>query len=256
MLEARSLNVSVPSRSLVRGLDLAVAPGESWALLAPNGGGKTLLLHTLAALRAPSGGTVALEGRPLASWPRRMLARRIALLLQEEAADYWGSVAEYVALGRLPHGRADASDPSVHQALHSVGLNERAAQSFRSLSGGERQRARLAQSIAQDTPVMLWDEPLNHLDLRHQRDVMHLARALAAAGKAVVLSLHEPVWAASCCTHALLLYDSGRTAAGPARSVITDRAMSELYCLEQPTPAFTAADQQASVISTGMPASR
>jgi len=255
MLALRGLGVSVGGRDLVRGLDLRVAGGECWAVLGPNGAGKTLLLHTLAGVRAPACGDVELDGRPLRRWPRRAAAQRIALLLQEESPDYWGTLTEYVALGRLPYG-GRAADPAVAQAIASLSLTALAGRTFRSLSGGERQRARLAQTLAQQTGLVLWDEPLNHLDLRHQGDVMALARGLCAEGRAVVLTVHEPAWAAAYCTHALLLYDSGRAAAGPARSVITDSAMSELYCLERPIPVFSGCGIQASDTPTGLPTPR
>ena len=255
MLEAKGVDVNVAGRVLVRGLDLSVAPGECWALLGPNGAGKTLLLHTLAGVRAPSGGDVALDGESLRSWRRRSVARRIALLLQEESPDYWGSLAEYVALGRLPH-RGSVRDPAVEEAIAGLRLTELAGRPFRTLSGGERQRARLAQTLAQQTGILLWDEPLNHLDLRHQDEVMRLTRALCAERKSVVLTVHEPAWAAAYCTHALLLYESGRTAAGPARSVITDRAISELYSLEQPIPALSGRGIQGSDTPTRLPTPR
>jgi iron complex transport system ATP-binding protein len=240
MLQASGLDIVVPGRVLIRGLELAVGAGECWAVLGPNGGGKTLLLHTLAGLRPPDGGAVHLDGAPLADWGRRAVAQRLALLLQEEASDYWGSVWEYVALGRHPFGRHGGSDVLVAEAIDQLGLSARSGQSLRSLSGGERQRARVAQTVAQDTALLLWDEPLNHLDLRQQGDVMRIARALCARGKCVVLTVHEPAWAAAYCSHALLLYDSGRSASGPARSIINDRAIRELYSLEQPTPALPA----------------
>ena len=233
LVHTRALQIAVPGRILVRTLTARIAAGECWAVLGPNGAGKTLLLRALAGLRAPTGGEVWIDGIALAEWPRRALARRLALLLQEESsADYWGNVAEYVALGRLPHGSTAPGAPEVRTALDRLGIARLSNRSMRTLSGGERQRARIAQTLAQDASVLLWDEPLNHLDLRHQREVMRLAASLRVEGRAIVMTLHDPALAAAHGTHALLLYDSGDIDMGPVASVVTDRAISRLYSLE------------------------
>jgi len=255
LARTRALDVAAGSRTLVRALDWTIAAGECWAILGPNGAGKTLLLHTLAGLRPARRGDVLIEGTALRDWSRRLVAQKMALLLQEEASDYWGSVAEYIRLGRLPHGRQDAHG-LVRESLAIMGLLERADQPFRWLSGGERQRARIAQTIVQDTALLLWDEPLNHLDLRQRAEVTAMLGVLRQRGKAIVLTAHEPEWAAAHCSHALLLYDSGRTAVGPARSVITDRAIRELYSLDEPTPVLSASGMRASDPPTPLSRSR
>jgi iron complex transport system ATP-binding protein len=246
VLGARSLTLTVPGRTLVEGLDFALAPGECWALLGPNGAGKTSLLHALAGLRPPDGGAVELDGRPVASFPRREFARRVGVLLQEETESFWGSVLEYVLLGRLPHDAGlfapDArAAEAARAALGEVDLAGRAAQPYRTLSGGERQRARLAQLRVQGPAVWLLDEPLAHLDLGHQLAAMELARRLARDGRAVAMALHEPLWAARYCGHALLMYDSGRFRHGPVQEVLTQENLEALYgCRLAPAAAETA----------------
>jgi iron complex transport system ATP-binding protein len=177
MLEAKGLSLSAGGRELVRALDLSLAPGQCWSLLGRNGAGKTSLIHALAGLRRPQSGAVALDGVPLASIGRKDIARRVAVLLQDEETDFWGSVIDFVMLGRYPRsGSAWSRDAeSLAQAgrwLAELELADRAAQAYRTLSGGERQRARIAQLLLQDSGVMLLDEPLQHLDLRHQAIVM------------------------------------------------------------------------------------
>jgi len=234
VLAATALTLAVPGRTLVAGLDFRIAPGECCALLGRNGAGKTSLLLALAGLRAPSGGTVTLDGAPIASRPRREVARRVGILLQDETESFWGTTFEYVALGRLAHDAApfgaDAADSSaVHAALAEVDLAGHAAQPYRTLSGGERQRARLAQLLVQSPAAWLLDEPLAHLDLGHQAATMRLAARLAAAGGAVVMALHEPLWAARVCSRAVLLYDSGRFQEGPVHEVLTQANLEDLY---------------------------
>src|SRR5207249_9057914 len=167
MLKASGLGLSVGGRELVRALDLSLAPGAFWSLLGRNGSGKTSLILALAGLRAPQSGTIALDGIALAAHRRGELARRIAVLLQDEETDFWGSVLDYVMLGRYPRSRSAWSRDEegaglARRWLAELDLADRAAQGYRTLSGGERQRARIAQVLLQDADILLLDEPLQH----------------------------------------------------------------------------------------------
>src|SRR5262249_50508952 len=139
--------VSAGGLELVRGLDLALEPGQCWALLGRNGSGKTSLIHALAGLRSAQSGAVALDGVAVRDIARAELARRVAVLLQDEVSDFWGSVLDYVMLGRYPRSRNAWGDPEgLARARHwlaQLDLADREAQGYRTLSGGERQRARV-----------------------------------------------------------------------------------------------------------------
>lgn len=234
MLRAEELKLSIGGRELIGALDISLAPGECWALLGRNGAGKTSLILALAGLRAPQGGTVALDGTPLAAHRRGELARRIGVLLQDEDADFWGSVFDYVMLGRYPRSKSAWSRDEDGAALARRWLAEldlagHSAQGYRSLSGGERQRARIAQVLLQDADILLLDEPLQHLDLRHQAQVMRTLSARAAAGKTVLAALHEPSHAARHCGFSLLLYDAGRVSLGRSSDMLTQANLEALY---------------------------
>jgi iron complex transport system ATP-binding protein len=234
MLEATGLALSAGARELVRALDLALAPGQCWGLLGPNGAGKTSLILALGGLRAPQSGAVRLDGVPLAAIPRRELARRVAVLLQDEESDFWGSVLDYVMLGRYPRSRSAwaRDDEGLAQAkrrLAELDLAEREAQAYRTLSGGERQRARVAQVLLQDAEILLLDEPLQHLDLRHQAMVMGTLAGCAAQGKTVLAALHEPGHAARHCGFSVLLYDAGRASLGRSSDMLTQANLEALY---------------------------
>jgi len=234
MLKARGLDLRIAGRELVRALELSLAPGECWALLGRNGVGKTSLLLALAGLRPAQAGSVELDGRPLAAHRRSELARRMAVLLQDEASDFWGSTLDYVLLGRYPRsksawGRDGEGIESARRLLEQFDLAAHADQPYRSLSGGERQRARIAQVLLQDADILLLDEPLQHLDLRHQAQVMGSLSQSAANGKTVLAALHEPSHAARYCGFSLLLYDAGRASLGRTGDMLTQANLEALY---------------------------
>lgn len=244
MLTAEALTLAVPGRTLVAGLSLRLAPGECCAVLGRNGAGKTSLLLALAGLRAPAAGHVRLDDAPIAARPRREVAQRVGILLQDETESFWGTTFEYAALGRYARASAafsaDAEGAAAARAaLAEVDLTAHAEQPYRTLSGGERQRARLAQLLVQSPAAWLLDEPLAHLDLGHQAATMRLAARLAAAGGAVMITLHEPSWAARVCSRAVLLYDSGRFQEGPVQEVLTQANLETLYgCRLEPAGGF------------------
>ncbi len=233
MLRATAIGISVGARSLCQGLDLEVAAGELWAVLGCNGSGKSTLLQVLAGVRPPAAGRVEFEARAIARYPRRELARGLGLLLQSEPQEYWGTLANYVSLGRFPHtqgvlGGDAAGGDAVARALADFDLTALASQPFATLSGGERQRARLAQLWAQDTRLLLLDEPQQHLDLRHQQQTMALIRAATRAGRAAVVVLHDPAYAAHC-DRVLMLHGDGAHAQGSAAEMLHPSRLETLY---------------------------
>lgn len=233
-LAARGLALTVPGRTLVKALDLSLAPGHCWALLGRNGAGKSSLLLALAGLSRPASGAVLLDDKPLDAHPRREVARRVGILLQHDAEDFWGSVLDFILLGRLPHGTGLlGADPEgvaqARAAIDAVDLLDHADQPYRTLSGGERQRARIAQLLVQSPDYLLLDEPLSHLDLQHQLELMQLLAGLARAGRTVVMALHEPLWAARFCDTALLMYDSGAFRHGAVHDVLNQDNLESLY---------------------------
>ncbi|MBM3359109.1 MAG: ABC transporter ATP-binding protein [Betaproteobacteria bacterium] len=235
MLSCSALTLAAPGRVLARGLDFTVRPGEVWAVLGANGSGKTTLIHALGGLAPEHAGTVALDGAPLSSLGAHARAARVGILLQQEDAVFWGSVLDYVLLGRFPHASAwlgwqGPDEEAARAALAAVGLAEYAARVYSTLSGGERQRARVAQLLAQDPQVLLLDEPLQHLDLRHQVAVLELVGALASArGRCVLMVLHDALWPARFCSHALLLHAGGVVEHGTAREMLTRERLERLY---------------------------
>lgn len=233
MLRATALGFSAGNRTLCRALDFAAAAGELWAVLGCNGSGKTTLLHALAGLARPAAGAVEFDGRAVDDYPRREFARGVGMLLQREEQEYWGTLEDYVRVGRFPHAQPPFGDDAggeeaVARALAAFDLQSCAQQSFATLSGGERQRARLAQLWAQDARVLLLDEPLQHLDLRHQLQTMQLIRAATRAGRAAVVVLHDLTYAAHC-DRVLMLHGDGGHAQGAAAGMLEPARLEALY---------------------------
>ena len=234
LLECRGIDVGVASRTLVRGLDLQLGGGSMLAVLGPNGSGKSLSLHTLAGLRSPKAGALLISGRPLADWPRRALARELALLPQNVEDPFPASVIETVLLGRHPHiarwqwesahDRAIASD-----ALAAVGLAGFEERDVLTLSGGERRRAALAAILAQTPRIFLLDEPTNQLDPNHQLEALRLLRERADGGAAVIVTLHDPNLAERFADAALLIGKDGAWRCGRVADILTPEQLSSLY---------------------------
>lgn len=233
-LACKALALTAQRRALCRSLDLDIAPGELWGVLGPNGSGKTTLMHTLAGMREPDAGTVLWSGRPLASYASRVRARHVGLLPQHEQAEFWGTALEYVLLGRYPQAESPLAWQDVDvskslSALEEAGVAALAERAYGTLSGGERQRVRIAQLLAQEARCMLLDEPLLHLDLHYQGHILTLMKRLAGQGRAVVMVLHDALWAARACSHALLLDGAGGTSSGTTSEVLTREALERLY---------------------------
>ena len=235
MLHCGGVTLSVPGRVLCRDVTFTIEPGQLWAVLGENGSGKSTLIHALSGLARCDRGAVLLNGGALESGDSRRRAQQIGVLLQQEDADFWGSVFEYVLLGRFPHARSrlgwhSNDEEAASAALAEVGLAGFAGRRYASLSGGERQRARIAQILAQGPRLYLLDEPLQHLDLRHQTAMLRLFQRLVLEnGKAVMMVLHDTLWPGRFCSHVLLMHGDGTARAGPAREVLDRAVLERLY---------------------------
>lgn len=224
-LITQQLSLHAGTRTLVDSLDLALEPGEALGILGANGAGKSTLLSVLAGLASPAQGRVTLDCQPLADLPPLARAQHIGLLPQGDEGGFFGSVADYVTLGHYPFGAP--SDLAPHLATWE--LTELARRPLDTLSGGERQRARLAQLAMQQPRISLLDEPLTHLDPAHQARLLAWARGEAEAGHSVVLTLHDPNWAACHCDRLLFLYGDGRWQLGTPAGLLTPASLEALY---------------------------
>lgn len=233
-LACHDVMVSVPGRVLVAGLEAIFRPGHVIAVLGRNGAGKSSLLHVLAGLHPPSGGTVQWQGRGLTLWPRRELARHVAFLAQASEDPFPGSVLETALVGRHPHidfwqWESEADRGVARRCLAAVDLAGFEERDVETLSGGERRRLAIAAALTQEPRVYILDEPIQQLDPLHQLEVLRLFRARADAGACVVMSLHDPGIAAFYADESLLLFGDGRWLKGPTADVLGEESIGALY---------------------------
>ncbi|AXA93962.1 ABC transporter ATP-binding protein [Massilia sp. YMA4] len=233
MIATERLQLRIGARTLIQDLDWQVRDGECWSIIGRNGAGKSTLMRTLAGLREPDAGRVLLQDRALREWPLEALARQRAFLAQSRSDAFAYTVIETVLSARHPyHGNSYWENSDDHQiALRSLAAMEvadLAARDVRTLSGGERQRVAIAALLAQDTPLLLLDEPANALDLAHQVSVMGLlARLCREQRKTVVMIGHDLSLAHGISTHALLLMGDGRWLAGARDDVMQAAILSD-----------------------------
>ncbi|NWK45292.1 ABC transporter ATP-binding protein [Ralstonia pickettii] len=226
-LVLHDLRVAVDGRVLVERLSMTATAGQLWCVVGPNGAGKSTWLSVLAGLRSPDGGSVALDGVPLADWPPLAMARRRAFLPQALHDTFPITVYDAVMTGRHPHlarweWEGDADARAVDAAVSALQLQSLAQRDVRTLSGGERQRVAMAAVVAQEARVLLLDEPVAHLDLHQQVAVLRLLReGCRKQGWLVVLTVHDLNLARRFATHALLMDGAGHTTAGIAAEVLT-----------------------------------
>ncbi len=235
LVEVSGLRVAIGGHRVVDALDLAVGPGERLVILGCNGAGKTTLLHTLAGLRPPLAGDIALGGDPLQDLTPQQMAQRRGVLLQQQVDAFPASVLETALIGRHPWlsrwAWESAADARIaREALAAVGLGGLAARDVHTLSGGERQRLAIATLLTQQPQLALLDEPLAHLDLNHQIAVLELfSRRAAEEGLGVVMVLHDINLARRYGDRALLLFGDGSSLAGDAGEMFQPELLSRLY---------------------------
>ena len=221
-------------RPVVSDLDLQVPTGSVTAVIGANGSGKSTVLKALARLLRPTSGTVLLDGRDISALPTRSVARTVGLLPQGPVTPDGITVADLVRRGRLPHTSllrqwSPADQEAVDSALATTGLSALADEEVDALSGGQRQRAWLALTVAQDTPLLLLDEPTTYLDVAHQLDVLELVRDLNAGGRTVVMVLHDVNQAARYADHLVAMRDGRVVAAGPPADVLTPELLADVF---------------------------
>ena len=243
LLTAEQVTYAVDGRPLLRQVSVRFDRGEFVAVVGPNGAGKTTLLRLLAGVRVPSAGSVHLDGRPRAAWPRPAIARRLSYLPQNTWTEFELTVLDAVAMGRLAHAgawralqRADLD--AVHAAMARMEITALARRTLPTLSGGERQRVFLARALAQGADILVLDEPMSALDIGHQLDLLQVLGELHREGRTIVAAAHDLALVWSAVPRAVLLEGGRVVADGPTREVLaSDAARAAFHVQVEPAGA-------------------
>lgn len=231
VLYGRGIGVEIGGKTILEDVDVELRIGEVVAVVGPNGAGKSTLLTALAGDRAASG-EVIIDDKPLSAWPAAELARKRAVLRQDNGLSFPFTVLEVVKMGRAPWMRittAEQDERIIATEMVRTDVMQFASRSVPSLSGGERARVSLARVLTQRTPILMLDEPTAALDVNYQEQVLALVRQTARAGSAVVVVLHDLAAAGAYCDKLLLLHDGKARAFGPPAEVLTSELLSEVY---------------------------
>ncbi|TDE88562.1 ABC transporter ATP-binding protein [Occultella glacieicola] len=237
-LTAESLTVGYGDRTVLTSLDLIVPPGAITAIVGANACGKSTLLRAMSRLLSPRGGQVLLDGRQVHKIPAKELARTLGLLPQSPIAPEGITVADLVGRGRHPHqgllSRWSADDDAaVADALDATATADLAERAVDELSGGQRQRVWIAMALAQQTDVLLLDEPTTFLDVSHQIEVLDLLTDLNAdRGTTIVMVLHDLNLAARYADHLIAMADGRVHAVGEPGEVLTDETVRTVFGLD------------------------
>lgn len=235
-LYADSITLRYDERTISRDLSVAIPDGAFTVIVGPNACGKSTLLRALSRLLAPAAGQVILDGRSLRDLPPKEVARRLGLLPQSSSPPEGISVADLVARGRYPHQSflrqwSKADEEAVIKAMEATRVAELSGRLVHELSGGQRQRVWIAMVLAQETPILLLDEPTTFLDIAHQIELMELLADLNAGGRTIVAVLHDLNQACRYATHLIAMKNGAVLAEGQPSSIVTEQLVEEVFGL-------------------------
>lgn len=234
-LRGEKLTLGYGKKIVVDALSVSIPDGHFTAIIGPNGCGKSTLLRTLSRLMTPQHGSVFLDGEQIQSYASKEVARRIGLLAQNATTPGDITVQELVARGRYPHQPLftrwrKEDEEAVARAMQATGITDLARQSVDTLSGGQRQRAWIAMVLAQETEIMLLDEPTTWLDISHQIDLLELLSDLnRTQGYTLAAVLHDLNQACRYATHLIALRDGKIVAEGAPKEIVTPELIERIY---------------------------
>ena len=238
MVEVKNVTKRYGGKTVLDHVSLSVVPRSVTAFVGPNGAGKSTLLSVICRLVAKDGGEVLVEGREIGQYDSFELARKLSILKQTNQLPIRLKVRELVQFGRFPYsqGRLTKEDYRyADEAIRYTGLEELKEKYLDELSGGQRQRAFIAMVLAQDTPYVFLDEPLNNLDMKHAAHIMKLIRRLAGElGKTVVLVLHDINFAACYADRIVALKEGKVIREGPTDEMVRTDVLRQIYDMDIP----------------------
>lgn len=232
MIQVQNLSVVLNDQPILKNIDIEVKSGEYFGLIGPNGSGKTTLLKTIAQLLPSEKGNMTIAGKRPSAYTQKEMARKLSYVPQDTNIDFDFNVKDIVAMGRHAHGgffNKNDDEKVVQEAMVATNTWRFKDQSILNLSGGQRQLVFIAKALAQDTPLILLDEPISALDIYYQMHILKLLEELTQKGKTVITVLHDLNLAARFCKKMLLLKEGQVEAYGKTKEVITKQNLKETY---------------------------
>ncbi|WP_425472445.1 ABC transporter ATP-binding protein [Subtercola boreus] len=236
-LAGRNLRVGYDRRTIIHELDIEIPDDSFTVIVGPNACGKSTLLRSLARVLTPTGGSVVLDGRDISTYPSKEVARRVGLLPQTSIAPDGITVLDLVSRGRFPHQSllrqwSTDDESAVARAMAATNVTELSERTVDELSGGQRQRVWVAMALAQETPLLLLDEPTTFLDIAHQVELLDLfARLNRESGHSLVAVLHDLNQAARYATHLVAMKEGRVVAEGAPRDIVTAELVEHVFGL-------------------------
>ncbi|MFB9375449.1 ABC transporter ATP-binding protein [Kineococcus gynurae] len=235
-LSGENLTLAYDDRTIAEQLSVQIPDGSFTVIVGPNACGKSTLLRALARMLKPQDGRVLLDGSVIQSLPAKEVARRLGLLPQTASAPDGITVADLVARGRFPHQKllrqwTREDERAVDHAMAATHVETLAERSVDELSGGQRQRVWIAMALAQETPILLLDEPTTFLDIAHQVEVLDLCAQLHEEGRTMVAVLHDLNQACRYATHLIALRDGRIVAEGEPAEIVTAGLVETVFGL-------------------------
>lgn len=238
-LKTNQLTVGYRQKKVVENINIDAWKGQVICVLGPNGSGKTTILRSIAGLIAPIKGTVFLKGAELTSFSRQKLAEEMAVVLTDSISSEYMRACDFIAAGRYPHtgflGKLSTYDTrKINEAIYWVNAESITDKYFNELSDGERQKVLLARALAQDTELIILDEPTSYLDLKHRAELISLLNRLSKEkGKTIILSLHDVELALKVCEILVLVNKGQIVDFGPVDKIIREDTINQLYGLKK-----------------------
>lgn len=238
LFELQNVSFAYGSKEVLSDISVSLPQGKFYGLLGPNGSGKTTLLDLLIANRSPADGTIGFQGKQLADFSRRELARQLSLVPQDFIIGFDYTVLDVVLMGRHPYiprfGSPSSDDLTIaRQAMDAIGIADFAERYVTELSGGEKQRVVVARALAQQTPVLILDEATSNLDISHTLDIFQVVRRrVREQGHTVIGAIHDLNLAAAYCDEILFLKEGSLFCQGPTAEVMTAENIEQVLGVE------------------------
>lgn len=232
-IHLKDVNVSIQHKRILKEIHMTVQKGDFLGLIGPNGSGKTTLLKTIANILTPDRGEIFIQNRIQHSYTNKELAKCISYVPQETSIEFNFRTQDIVAMGRYVHrsffSRSQEDADKVMWAMEVTNTLPLLDRSILQLSGGQRQLVMIAKALAQDTPILLLDEPIASLDVYYQLHILHLLKKLSEEGRTIVIVLHDLNLASRFCRHLVLLNEGSIQSFGTPKDVMTQPLLQQIY---------------------------